>query len=87
MMEGLERTKSPGAVRTAWEWWKRVARRIGDFQARILLALFYFVVVGPFALAVRWGSDPLMIKAGTPRGWGTRADKEGIPMESARRQF
>jgi len=86
MMEESEGTKSPGAVRTVWKWWKRVARRIGDIQARVLLIFFYFVLLGPFALAVRWGSDPLMIKTGTPRDWCPRADKDGTPMESARRQ-
>jgi len=74
-------------MRSLWEWWKRVARRIGDMQARVLLTLFYFVVIGPFALVVRWASDPLAIKAGTPRGWQPRTDNEGTAMEQATRQF
>ena len=48
-----------------------MARRIGDFQARILLSLFYFVILGPFALVLR-RRDPLAIAAGRPRGLAPR---------------
>jgi hypothetical protein len=74
-------------MRNLWEWWKRVARKIGDFQARIILTILYFLVVGPFALLIRWGSDPLTLKAGTPRGWCAREDEKAAPMERAIKQF
>jgi hypothetical protein len=74
-------------LRNFWELWKRFARKIGDFQARVLLILFYFVVLGPFALAVRWASDPLAIKAGAPRGWRLRDDVDSAPTERVGRQF
>ena len=73
-------------VRTAWEWWKRVAKRIGDVQARILLTVFYFLVLGPFALALRWRSDPLATKRGAARGWRLRDEGHGSPLEQAQRQ-
>ncbi len=72
---------------TLWEWWKRVARRLGDVQARVLLSLVYFLVIGPFALAVRFWGDPLAIKARSRRGWRARGASEGTPMEQATRQF
>jgi hypothetical protein len=75
-----------GAARRLWEGWKRIARKIGDFQARALMTLFYFVILGPMALGVRWCADPLAIKAATPRGWRAMESKDGIPMERARRQ-
>ncbi len=78
---------SPSKLRRAWVWWKRVARAIGDFQARIILVVFYFVALGPFALVVRWASDPLAIKASTPKGWRVREPEGGEPMERATRQF
>lgn len=73
----------------AWVWarWKKVARVIGDFQSRVLLTLFYFVIFAPFALAVRWASDPLAIKHRTLRGWRPRDSQESSPLERARRQF
>ncbi len=70
-----------------WERWKGVARKIGDFQARALLTVFYFLVVGPFALGIRWFGDPLAIKVATPRGWRPRDDKVEVPMERATKQF
>jgi hypothetical protein len=74
-------------MRNLWEWWKRVARRIGDFQARIILTIFYFLILGPFALVVRFWSDPLAIKANTPRGWRLKDDQRDNPVEQATRQF
>jgi lipopolysaccharide/colanic/teichoic acid biosynthesis glycosyltransferase len=87
IMEELEGTENPSIVRRLWEGWRRVAKRIGDIQARVLLILFYFVVLSPFALAVRWGSDPLAIKPGTPRGWQLKGEREGSAVERATKQF
>jgi hypothetical protein len=39
--------------------WKRFARRMGNFQARLLLAAIYFTLVAPFALFSRLSADPL----------------------------
>ena len=75
------------ALHRAWERWKLVARAIGDFQARILLAVFYFVVLGPFAVVVRWARDPLAIKASTAKGWRLREPERGVPLERATKQF
>jgi hypothetical protein len=75
------------ALRRLWEGWKHVAKKIGDFQARALLTVVYFVVVAPFALAVRWAADPLAVKSGTPRGWRPRSAEVGVSLERARHQF
>lgn len=73
--------------RSLLERWKRVGRKIGDAQARILLTLFYVLIVGPFALLIRWRSDPLGIKADKSRGWIPRNNPEGTPMKRATEQF
>jgi len=70
-----------------WQGWKRVAKRVGQFQARILMAIFYFTIFVPFALAIRWGSDPLAIKSGTRGGWQPLPPVEGSPLDQARKQF
>jgi hypothetical protein len=75
------------AARQLWERWKQVARKIGDFQARALMTLFYFLILGPVSLALRWRSDPLAIKPTTPRGWNNVEQRGGVPMEHSRRQF
>jgi len=70
-----------------WERWKRFGKRIGDFQARALLSIFYFIILAPFALIIRWVSDPLAIKTKTSRGWQVKGEGEGSTRERASRQF
>jgi len=73
--------------RNLTERWKRVGHKIGDFQARLILTLFYFIIVGPFALVIRFGGDPLRIKPGTMRGWVKPTTHEEPVLERALRQF
>ena len=73
-------------ARQLWERWKQVARKIGDFQARALMTIFYFVILGPVAMVLTWRSDPLAVKPRTPRGWCNSEVREGEPMARARRQ-
>jgi len=73
--------------RRLWEAWKVLAQRIGDVQARVLLAVFYFVVLAPFALLVRLTSDPLAIKRRTARGWHAHVEGPGSALERMQRQF
>jgi hypothetical protein len=55
-------------LKRAWETWKRIAHKIGNYQVRVLLTIFYAVIVLPFGLAVRLFSDPLRIKK-APARW------------------
>lgn len=71
-------------LRRLWEGWKRFGRKVGDFQARLLLTLFYFVMLAPFALVVRFKADPLGLTRGG--GW-LPVTRAGDPLERARRQF
>ncbi len=57
-----------GVVKVAWNAWKRLAHRIGNFQARVLLTLVYAVLVLPFGIVVRLFGDPLRIKK-PPDNW------------------
>ena len=68
-----------------WTRWKAIAHKIGDFQARGILSLFYFIVLAPFALGVKILSDPLQLKS--RKGWLIRDHQEGNPADLARRQF
>jgi hypothetical protein len=65
--------------------WKRFARRMGNFQARLILGATYFVLVTPFALIGRCKADPL---AAPPEGasrWRARPPVAGT-LDHARRQ-
>jgi hypothetical protein len=71
--------------RRLWEGWKRVARAIGNFQARVLLTVFYAVLVLPLGLAVRLFADPLRIRR--PSGTWVDRDSDATDMPAARRQW
>jgi hypothetical protein len=58
-----------------WNAWKRLARKIGNFQARVLLTLLYAIVVLPFGLLARLFWDPLRIK-NRPTQWIEHAPEE-----------
>ena len=68
----------------AWQAWKDLAHKIGNFQARVILTIFYAVLVLPFGLASRWFSDPLRIKK-KPEQWLDHPD-EAYDLEWARKQ-
>jgi lipopolysaccharide/colanic/teichoic acid biosynthesis glycosyltransferase len=74
-------------ARRLWEGWKRLAKRLGDVQARILLVVFYFLFFAPFALLARWSSDPLGIKPESRKGWQPRTQRAENWKELAMRQF
>jgi hypothetical protein len=87
MVVPLATTNPPGLLRRLWHGWKRVGKTIGDFQARVLLTVFYFVVVAPFAVGITLLGDPLAVKPRSPRGWRVRAAPTGSPLMRALRQF
>jgi len=80
-------SKNPSRLSRLWAGWKRVAKKIGDIQARIILTLFYILIVGPFALAIHWFGDPLAIKAGSRKGWRLRTNNDPVSLERATQQF
>ncbi len=75
----------PPVLRRLWEGWKRFGRKMGDFQARVLLTVFYFVILAPFALVVRYKADPLGLNR-IGGGWHP-VTRTGEPIDRARRQF
>jgi hypothetical protein len=72
------------ALKRLWEGWKKIAHIIGNFQARVLLTIFYAVLVLPFGVAARLFSDPLRIKK-RPTEWLDHPD-EATDMQWDRKQ-
>ena len=72
-------------LKALWRGWKSVAHKIGDFQARLILSIFYFLILAPFALGVKFLSDPLQLKS--RKGWLERLTLEENPKDLARKQF
>jgi hypothetical protein len=67
-----------------WQAWKDLAHKIGNFQARVILTIFYAILVLPFGLMARLFSDPLRIKK-KPEQWLDHPD-EAYDLEWARKQ-
>jgi len=71
-----------------WEHWKSFARAMGEFQSRILLGFFYFVVITPFGLGVRAFSDPLSLRRqARPSNWISRRESTLANLDEAKKQF
>jgi hypothetical protein len=72
-------------LRAAGRVWQARAHDIGNFQSRLLLTVFYFTVMAPFAVAVRLFSDPLQRR---PRmtGWNEWTHQP-TDLAGARRQY
>ncbi len=76
-------------LRKLWSHWLTLARKIGQFQSRIILTLFYFVFVTPFGLAVRLLADPLHMRrrsiSHAQTGWQPRATRD-VDLASGQKQ-
>jgi hypothetical protein len=73
-------------LKKIWEGWKKIAKKIGEFNARVILTIFYFVLLAPLALVVR-RSDPMGIWKHKKHGWSEKPAPKGTPKERALQQF
>jgi len=60
------------------------AKKVGNFQARVILTLLYAIFVLPFGVLARLFSDPLRIK-NRPVEW-INTPEEAVDMQWAKRQ-
>lgn len=66
-----------------WKSWLAVGHRIGTFNSRVILTVFYFLVIMPYAVAMRLFGDPLHLKH---KGWHSRTTKD-LTLKDVSRQF
>ncbi|MGH7407401.1 MAG: hypothetical protein ACREKF_05265 [Candidatus Methylomirabilales bacterium] len=69
-----------------WELWKVIARVIANVQARLILNLLYFGLVGPVALVRRLVADPLGLRQGPRHTYWTSRPPADVSRDAARRQ-
>ncbi len=70
-----------------WNRWYTFSQKAGNFQTRVILSFFYFLIVTPFGLLVRVSADPLKKRRGpAPSFWLPKESSDG-DLESTRRQF
>ena len=51
-----------------WHQWQRVARRIGEWQGRVILTVLYLFLLGPLTLIVSV-NDPLGLRRPLTLKW------------------
>jgi len=73
-------------LKRLWRAWKGFGEFLGNLLARVVLTLFYFTVFVPFAMGVRWLSDPLQIKSRPAELWRPRKTGDQ-KLEDVLRQF
>lgn len=74
-------------LKTLWSRWKHFAQKVGDFQARLILTVIYFLILGPFGLVVGFLRDPLKVKHAPQTSIWVQRESEDAGLESAMRQF
>ena len=67
-------------------WWMPIAERIGHFMNRVILSVFYFIIVLPFGLGVRLLSDRLRLSKKLQSGW-TDFPNHANTIEDVRKQY
>ena len=75
-----------GPVRAAWAHWTKIAHAVGVVQTRVLMVIFYVIVVLPIGLIMRLSGDPLHLKHPAGGNWSPHRHEEPS-LDGARRQF
>ena len=70
-----------------WERWKLFAEKLGNFQSRLIMGFFYFIIVTPFALIMKFGSDPLTLKQVSNHTEWTAFENTSPTLEDSQRQY
>jgi hypothetical protein len=78
---------SGNLLQRIWGRWKGFAAEMGNYQGRILLAFFYFVVVTPFGVLVRLLGDPLRTRRSAGTSFWVNRSTANTDLDEARRQF
>ena len=72
-------------LRVAWDRWQIIAHINGDYVARVLVNVFYFTILVPFALGVKYFADTLASRNTSARWLDRKA--VGAKLDEARSQF
>ncbi len=70
-----------------WNRWKYFARQMGNFQSRMILGFFYFLIVTPFAVVLKIFSNPLQFRSFNNKPDWLKKDPSEDNMERARERF
>jgi len=74
-------------LKRVWAAWKSFAFRLGNFQGRLILLLFYFTILMPFGIINSVFRDPLYLKRSNRTSYWFELHNESKDIQDARRQF
>ncbi len=74
-------------VKKLWSKWKALAQKIGNFQARVILSLFYFIIVSPIGIVFKFADDSLRLKRPKTNSYWLSRNINKTSLEEERRQF
>ncbi len=49
-------------LKLIWQKWLPIAHAIGNFQAQVILTIFYLILLAPLSVIMRIFSDPLNLR-------------------------
>jgi len=73
-----------------WSKWLPIAQAIGNFNAQVILTIFYLIIISPLGLIYRLFADPLAVKQSRITRQTTnfkRWDHLKQDLEEARKQY
>jgi hypothetical protein len=70
-----------------WARWKAFAFRMGSFQGRLILLLFYFTILAPFGIVNSLFRNPLMLRNPAVSSFWFPMEASDEEIDEARRQF
>lgn len=76
-----------GRASHGWGRWKELSQKAADFQARILLTVFYFTLMVPFGVVFGMVKDPLRIKRRPSGTYWLDRKPTSESLADAQRQF
>ena len=73
-------------VKNFWKGWMAFVKILGNFNSRLILTLFYFLIVGLFSLLVGRWQNYLRRRSPSDTNWLPVASKT-MDLSDAKRQF
>ena len=70
-----------------WGIWSAFSLRMGNFQGRLILLLFYFSIFAPFGIIYKLFRDPLHLRSSSEKSLWVTLSKTDETIENARRQY
>ena len=72
-------------LKKIWHYWKKFAFKVGEINFKVIMTIFYFIILGLFAIPFRLTHDILLIKKKYATFWKDR--DVHADLNSAKKQY